>query len=429
MIAAIIKTCKQYHVIASNFFFLSVVEGIKLIMPFIAMPYIIHVCGASNYGKIVFAQAIMTYFTMLVNFGLNVVTVKEISDNLHVPEKISQIISSFLTLRFILVAAGLIILFLLTVFLPLLRSYRLLLLFCYIAVVAEGMLTTAFFQGIEKMHNITLIQTFAVIFYISTLFIFVRRESDYIFVPLLQSTGLFLSAVAGIILMITKYHIKLCLPQAEAILQLFKKSITFAISRLSVAVTTNMAKLFTGLTLGMQEVALLDLAQKISDAALLPASILDQAIYPYNAKKQDRLLATKMFVMMLIVGCICAAIMFLGIPLAVRILGAGKLGAAIPLAYWLCIRVIINVMVLYTGTPLLVAFGYPRPFNFSVIICAGTMILLYLLLYVLNQLSLYAFVALLIINDLIILVYRLFYCLKYKILSLKIQPCNQEKTL
>lgn len=69
---------KQYKTIAVNFFFLSFVEGIKLALPIVAMPYIIKVAGVENYGKIIFSQAIMAYFSKFINFGLNIVIVKDI---------------------------------------------------------------------------------------------------------------------------------------------------------------------------------------------------------------------------------------------------------------------------------------------------------------------------------------------------------------
>ena len=412
---------RQYKNIAKNSFFLSVVEGIKLILPFIAMPYIIHVCGVDNYGRIIFAQAIMAYFTMMVNFGLNIVTVKDIADNLDSPQKISQIVSSFLALRLILILIGLAVLLMLILFSSILRPYRLLLLFCYIAVIAEGLLVTAFFQAVEKMYNITIVQIFSVVFYVSTLFILVRKEADFIFVPLLQSTGLLLSAVLGIVLMCKKYRVRLSMPRMITVWQLLKRSSTFAISRLSVSINANLAKIFTGLVLSMQEVALIDLAQKISDAALLPVSILDQAIYPHNAKNQNRIFVTKTFWIMFALAICCAGIMFAGTPIAVKILGNGKLDAAVPLAYCLCIKVIINVLLHYTGTPMLVAFGYPAPFNLSVIVSAIMMTLSYFVLYMLDKLSLGMFIVLLIAGDAIILSYRLFYCLKYKLLLFKLR--------
>ena len=68
---------KKYKVILSNTAYLSVLEILKMVMPFVALPYIIRTVGTGNYGIVVFAQTVICYFSVLVNFGLDVSAVKE----------------------------------------------------------------------------------------------------------------------------------------------------------------------------------------------------------------------------------------------------------------------------------------------------------------------------------------------------------------
>lgn len=49
------KYLDSYKVIFQNTFYLSIIEAIRLIMPFIALPYIITTIGATNYGIIIFS--------------------------------------------------------------------------------------------------------------------------------------------------------------------------------------------------------------------------------------------------------------------------------------------------------------------------------------------------------------------------------------
>ena len=44
-------------------------------MPFVALPYLISTVGADKYGLVVFAQAIISYFIIFINFGLDVLQV------------------------------------------------------------------------------------------------------------------------------------------------------------------------------------------------------------------------------------------------------------------------------------------------------------------------------------------------------------------
>ena len=52
----------KYKVIVHNTTYLSVLEILKMVMPFVALPYLISTVGADKYGLIVFAQAYYLLF-------------------------------------------------------------------------------------------------------------------------------------------------------------------------------------------------------------------------------------------------------------------------------------------------------------------------------------------------------------------------------
>lgn len=70
---------RNNRLILQNTGYLSVIEVIRLAMPFVALPYIIRTVGAENYGTAVFAQTIISYFSILINWGLDVSAVKDVS--------------------------------------------------------------------------------------------------------------------------------------------------------------------------------------------------------------------------------------------------------------------------------------------------------------------------------------------------------------
>lgn len=407
---------QQHKNIVKNSFFLSVVDGIKLLLPFVAMPYIIRVCGVENYGRIIFAQSVMTYFSIVVNFGLNIFTVREVAKNVQNPTVLSQLASSFIALRLLLISLSFAALLVMLAVIPFMQQFKLLMLYAFIAVLAEAFTMTAFFQGLEKMHNIAVLQFVAVVFYLSTLFIFVRKAEDYELVVFLQSIGLLLASLLGVGLLCVRYKIRVHFSKWRNLWDMLKCSTPFAMSRIAVVVNSNVARLFAGIALGMHELAVLDIAQKISDAAMIPISIADQALYPHNAKNQDRKFATHTFWGILAMGIGCALLMVICTPYAVRYFGHGELNDAIPLTCLLSIKVVINALNLYSGTPVLVAFGYAKPFNMSIIYAAIITLLIYTLLYFTGILSLNAVAAVMIFDIIFITAYRLFYCVKYKLL-------------
>ena len=79
--------------------YLSVLEILKMVMPFVALPYLISTVGADKYGLVVFAQAIISYFIIFINFGLDVSAVKNVSINRSDNEKLSEVVSSVLIIK------------------------------------------------------------------------------------------------------------------------------------------------------------------------------------------------------------------------------------------------------------------------------------------------------------------------------------------
>ena len=416
MFSQLKSTFSQYKNIIKNSLFLSIVDGVKMLLPFIAMPYIIRVCGVENFGRIIFAQTIVGYFSIVVNFGLNIFTIREVANNLDDRQMLSRLANSFIALKLLLVFLCFLVMCILIKYVPFLQPFKNLLLFAFITTLADAFTMTAFFQGMEKMHNIAMLQLIAVVFYIVTLFIFVREKSAYELVPLLQSSGLLFSSLLGGALLYAKYKLKLFLPGIGEIFRMFKSSLPFAISRVATVINANTAKFFAGLALGMHDLAVLDIIQKISGAAMIPINIIDQAVYPHNAKHKDRRFATKTFFYMLLLGCVCAGIMVVGASPAVHFFGRGELNEAIPLLYILSIKVIATTLTFYTGTPVLVAFGYPKPFNMSVIWISLLTVVIYPSIYYMGMLSLNKVIGIIIFNEVFFAAYRLFYCVKYKLL-------------
>ena len=93
---------KKYKVILSNTAYLSVLEILKMVMPFVALPYLIQTVGTENYGIVVFAQTVISYFIVLVNFGLDVSAVKDVSVARNDLPKLNEVVSSVLLIKTIL---------------------------------------------------------------------------------------------------------------------------------------------------------------------------------------------------------------------------------------------------------------------------------------------------------------------------------------
>lgn len=407
----------KYKVIVHNTAYLSVLEILKMVMPFVALPYLISTVGTEKYGLVVFAQAIISYFIIIVNFGLDVSAVRNVSINRNNQSKLEEVVSSVLIIKTLLFILSFLILLVLLFAVKQFRENYVLFLLCFLSCLSEILFPVWFYQGVEKMRYITLIRFTSILFYTVTVFIFIKGASDYLLIPLLQSLGWILSGVVSFFMLIKVEKLSLFIPTYTAVKKIFVESIPFFVSRISIVINNNMAKTICGIFFSMHEVAAFDLAQKIASTALVPLQMLNQALFPHIAKTMDKAFVNRCFRLVLGVTLVIVAGVYVLAPLGVHILSDGKLPNAVVILRVLCLFIFSGGITLYTGSPVLVSFGYGKPFNRSVILSTLVLICIYLGLYFTDSFSIINFALALGCAELVIAIYRLYYCNHYKLIT------------
>lgn len=410
------RQLRNNKTIVKNAGYLTIIELVRLVTPFIALPYILRTIGTTNYGIIAFVQSIMQYFILVINYGLDISSVKNISVNRNNYEELNKIVSAVYIIKGSLFCLSALILFIGIAIIPFWHKNALVFLFAYIACISEVFFPTWFFQGVEKMQYITIVRTISIVFYAVTVFIFIRSSTDYIYVPLLQSIGSVIAAFIAIILLFKKEDISLKKPDYTYIWKMFKDSFPFFMSRISTVFNNTIAKMASGIFFSMDAVAAFDIAQKIANAALIPTSMMNQAVYPHIAKTKNKLFVRKYFKIDFLLSFLVAASLFILAPLVIKIFAGDQLNEAITILKILCLWVFFGGITTYIGAPVLVSFGYSKPFNISVIVSTIVLCILYVLLYLFDCFTVYNFALTLAISELAILFYRIYHCRIYKIL-------------
>ena len=146
---------KQHKKIIENFSYLSVLQILSLITPLITYPYLVKTLGEVMYGTVVFAQAVVTYFNILVVFGFNFTAARDVSLHRDNPKKLNEIISAVTIIKTLFLIVSLLLISGYMLYVSQI-DYILYYLSFWICL-NEILFPTWFFQGIEEMKYITFI--------------------------------------------------------------------------------------------------------------------------------------------------------------------------------------------------------------------------------------------------------------------------------
>lgn len=192
-----LRNDKSRRTLAENFLSLTTLQYASYIFPLLVLPYLTRVLGVERFGQIAFAQALIAYFAMLVNFGFGFSATRQVAAERDDPAKLQAVFSQVIWAKVLLavISFGLMVLFVETQ--PHRRSQFGLYLACYTLVIGSVLGPEWFFQGIEKMKYITVLGLLSRAAATIMVFAIVRRASDYIWVPVLNGFGNIAGACAG----------------------------------------------------------------------------------------------------------------------------------------------------------------------------------------------------------------------------------------
>jgi PST family polysaccharide transporter len=197
---------KEKKVLLSNFFSLSILQAFTYILPLLTLPYLVRVIGIELFGVVAFAQSIIMFLNMVVDYGFNLSATKEVSIHRENKKKLTEIFSSVMTIKVILIFISLFILSILIFSIEKLRIHWELYYLTSLVIVGQALFPIWYFQGIEKMKYITIVNVSSKLFFTILIFIFIQKESDYIYIPLLNALGFILAGVISLYIIFVKLN-------------------------------------------------------------------------------------------------------------------------------------------------------------------------------------------------------------------------------
>lgn len=306
---------KKYKQVIENFFSLSVLNAVNIVLQLITLPYILSIVGKANYGIYSYVFMVVQYIILFSTYGFNFSATKKISllrdDNAAVTSIYNAVIGCKMLIAIVLVIAVVLcsgwvfeeeigfVMFLLGTGM----------------IVGDILNPVWLFQGMEKMKFMTLVNSSSKIIFTVLVFFVVRSVDDFYLLILLNSCGYLLAGILSVFLAYKQFNVRLGIPRFGDMIAQFKDGGAMFGSTFGMNLYRNAHVLILKHFASNEAVGLFSAAEKVIhgfQSVIQPAA---QALFPhmslkFKGKSTKECLSLMKRVMLPLVGLSLAAALF-----------------------------------------------------------------------------------------------------------------------
>lgn len=198
---------QTFRKLSKNVFALSLSQWLNYLLPLVTFPYLVRILGPNKFGLLALATGVIQYFVVLTDYGFNFSATQQVSFHRHSKEKLGEIVSGVITVRLIFLVLSLLLLTIFCVAIPFFRNDWELFVLTFGLVIGNVLTPMWFFQGVEKMRYITIVNLLIKTLFTASIFLFVKNEADYLLVPLLNSAAYVVAGILALSIVTIKFEV------------------------------------------------------------------------------------------------------------------------------------------------------------------------------------------------------------------------------
>jgi len=267
-----------------NFFSLAILQSINYLLPLITLPYLVRVLGVEKFGLIVFAQAFNQYFNILIDFGFSLYGTRAIAINRDNTKKISEVFSSIMIVKILLTFISLIVLTMLVFSFQRFHKNWIVYYLTFLGVIGQALFPIWFFQGMEKMKYITILNVLSKVIFTILVFLIIKEPSEFLLVPLFNSSGYILASILSLAVIKRDFKLNFIVPGMKMLKTIFKEAFSFFSIRISTTVYTASGTFLVGIFYGDAASAYYAVAEKTVRILQWIMQPVFQSIFPYVSR-------------------------------------------------------------------------------------------------------------------------------------------------
>lgn len=312
------------------------------LIPFLVLPIISRILGASLFGSVSYAQNIVTYLTLLVNYGFEYSATRQISIAREDKAKTDAIFWSVIAAKGMLLILSFAILAVLPYCMERVACDPKLYIYTALANIGIVFFPTWYLQGVQQMDKMAWANFFTKLLGAVLVLSLVREASAYRLYPLLMSASSILIGIGAMIYVIRHFGISRPVLSRQTLREVMQAGAPIFLNNVFVALYTTANMTILGMYAADDVIGYFSGAQRLIQAlnmvVVMPVSM---AVFPEISRRfaQSKAQGAKFLKQVLLLAGGAAAVVslitFLCAPLMIRIMYGAGFAPSIELLKWL----------------------------------------------------------------------------------------------
>lgn len=210
-------------------------QAFNLITPLLVIPYIVSICGEEGYGKISVGMALSFFLIVFVDYGSDIVGVKEVAVYREDRDKLEQLFVTTYVAKTVLLLAVIFAASVVFYFVPYFSTEKTLFFLSLPILLGQLINPTWFLQGVENFKWITILNVISKTIYLVGVFMFIKNGSDYVYNNLVWGIGMIVAHAIAFGYLLQTYSFSFRTINRAAVLALIRGNFSMFSSQIFVS--------------------------------------------------------------------------------------------------------------------------------------------------------------------------------------------------
>jgi len=183
-----------------NSFYLYLVQGLNYLLPLLTLPFLLTTLSNESFGIYIYALSFSQFAILLIDFGFNISVTKKITLlGQNSEDEVARIYWVITFIKFLLLIISIIIIVMVVFLFPKLEIYRTGIFIAFVSLIGAVFFPIWWFQGLNKMRTLSIINAFSKLLTYPFLFLFVKGNTDHNLAIFIQSSSFLLAGLLSVI--------------------------------------------------------------------------------------------------------------------------------------------------------------------------------------------------------------------------------------